>query len=82
MALLLDTHAPPALATTGNSVCVFVHGFEPYFYIEKPPAMSHEDIETMTQMLNVGVLLVNCACVLDPVGHGAGHMDGIEGLGP
>eukprot|EP00798_Chlamydomonas_sp_ICE-L_P022628 gene22628-29771_t len=37
---------------TGNSVCVFVHGFEPYFYIEKPGHWSTEDCDSLVKELN------------------------------
>ncbi|MEW5314891.1 MAG: hypothetical protein WDW38_006353 [Sanguina aurantia] len=36
----------------GNSVCVLVHGFEPYFYVEKPPSWGEEDISLFLVNLN------------------------------
>lgn len=39
---------------TGNSVCVFVHGFEPYFYVEAPTAtFSPDDCQALADLLNV-----------------------------
>jgi DNA polymerase delta subunit 1 len=35
----------------GNSVCCFVHGFEPYFYIACPPGMGPDDISNFHQSL-------------------------------
>ncbi|XP_023636370.1 DNA polymerase delta catalytic subunit isoform X2 [Capsella rubella] len=35
----------------GNSVCCFVHGFEPYFYIACPPGMGPDDISNFHQTL-------------------------------
>ena len=37
----------------GNSVVVFVHGFQPYFYIEKPRHWSGEECEGLVGELNV-----------------------------
>uniref|UniRef100_A0A7S3QWA8 DNA polymerase n=1 Tax=Dunaliella tertiolecta TaxID=3047 RepID=A0A7S3QWA8_DUNTE len=37
---------------TGQSVCAFVHGFEPYFYIEKPSMLEGtEDIDDLRKSL-------------------------------
>uniref|UniRef100_A0A1D1ZQR0 DNA polymerase n=1 Tax=Auxenochlorella protothecoides TaxID=3075 RepID=A0A1D1ZQR0_AUXPR len=37
----------------GNSVCLFVHGFEPYFYIESPrPTFSPDDCRALVEMFN------------------------------
>ncbi|KAL6749067.1 DNA polymerase delta subunit one [Haematococcus lacustris] len=36
----------------GNSVCVLVHGFEAYFYIEKPRSFGGEDLESLREALN------------------------------
>ncbi|GAX78824.1 hypothetical protein CEUSTIGMA_g6261.t1 [Chlamydomonas eustigma] len=36
----------------GNSVCAFVHGFEPYFYAEKPRNWGTEALEELQQDLN------------------------------
>ena len=38
----------------GNSVCVFVHGFEPYFYVECPPNWVPEHYEELLKALRVG----------------------------
>ncbi|CAN6821719.1 unnamed protein product [Brassica oleracea] len=35
----------------GHSVCCFVHGFEPYFYIACPPGMGPDDISRFHQSL-------------------------------
>lgn len=37
----------------GHSVCCHVHGFEPYFYINCPPGMGHDDIPRFRQVLEV-----------------------------
>ena len=40
----------------GNSVCVFVHGFEPYFYVEAPtPAFSPDDCTNLQEVLNAAL---------------------------
>eukprot|EP00887_Chlorella_sp_A99_P006196 scaffold3.g6196.t1 len=36
----------------GNSVCAFVHGFEPYFYVEAPPRFTPDDCATLQWELN------------------------------
>ena len=41
----------PALA--GNSVCTFVHGFEPYFYVEAPNNFSPDDCDSLAATFNV-----------------------------
>ena len=42
--------------TAGNSVCVFVHGFEPYFYVEAPlPQWTPDDSEELCKLLNVSL---------------------------
>lgn len=43
-----------ALSAAGNSVCAFVHGFEPYFYVEAPPAFGPDDCDSLRAQLNVG----------------------------
>lgn len=48
---------PPPSSTAGNSVCLFVHGFEPYFYVEAPTqGFSPDDCRALVDMLNVGSL--------------------------
>ena len=37
----------------GNSLCAFVHGFEPYFYVEAPPAFGPDDCDSLRAQLNV-----------------------------
>ena len=37
----------------GNSVCLFVHGFEPYFYIEAPPGWGPDECDILCNELNV-----------------------------
>ena len=38
----------------GNSVAVFVHGFEPYFYVEAPSAnFSPDDCIALAEVFNV-----------------------------
>lgn len=40
----------------GNSVAAFVHGFEPYFYVEAPSAsFSPDDCQALTAELNVRI---------------------------
>lgn len=41
---------------SGHSVCCFVHGFEPYFYIACPPGMGPDDISRFHQSLEVFLL--------------------------
>lgn len=41
---------------TGNSVCVYVHGFEPYFYVEKPKGWTEDDVELLRRELNKRLL--------------------------
>ncbi|KAK9916868.1 hypothetical protein WJX75_008145 [Coccomyxa subellipsoidea] len=36
----------------GNSVCTFVHGFEPYFYIEAPRSFGPDDCDSLSAQLN------------------------------
>ncbi len=39
----------------GSSVAAFVHGFEPYFYVEAPsPSFSPDDCQALAAELNVG----------------------------
>lgn len=37
----------------GNSVCAFVHGFEPYFYIEAPTHCGPDECDCIRNVLNV-----------------------------
>lgn len=37
----------------GNSVCAFVHGFEPYFLVEKPYSWNNDHTEALKSQLNV-----------------------------
>ena len=38
----------------GNSVCAFVHGFEPYLYVEAPtPDFGPDDCDVLRQHINV-----------------------------
>ena len=38
----------------GNSVCAFVHGFEPYVYVEAPtPDFGPDDCDLLRQHVNV-----------------------------
>lgn len=39
--------------SAGSSVCAFVHGFEPYFYVEAPPAFGPDDCDSLRALLNV-----------------------------
>ncbi|CAL5224971.1 g7745 [Coccomyxa viridis] len=36
----------------GNSVCAFVHGFQPYFYIEAPRGFGPDDCDSLCSQLN------------------------------
>lgn len=40
---------------SGNSVCVFVHGFEPYFYCDCPPMWTPEDCQELCNSLRVSI---------------------------
>lgn len=39
----------------GNSVCAFVHGFEPYFYVPAPPNFTPDDVPGFREALNARV---------------------------
>lgn len=47
----------------GNSVCTFVHGFEPYFYIEAPPDFTVDDLPEFKSELTVTIK--HCRFVFD-----------------
>ena len=52
-------------ARTGNSVCAFIHGFEPYFYVEAPMGFGPDDVESLCRELNVrGGLKLHCLPLL------------------
>lgn len=34
-------------------MCAFIHGFEPYFYVEAPPGFGPDDVESLCRELNV-----------------------------
>ena len=38
-------------------MCAFVHGFEPYFYIESPLDFSVDDCDSLRQLLDVCPIL-------------------------
>ncbi len=38
----------------GNSCCAYVHGFEPYFYIERRAHWSNDHLQALGDALNVG----------------------------
>jgi len=40
------------VTSSGNSVCVHVHGFQPYFYASLPPGLSPDDLESFRKALN------------------------------
>lgn len=48
----------------GNSVCAFVHGFEPYFLVEKPSFWNIDHTEALKQQLNVSTKRSSCLPVL------------------
>ena len=55
-----DTDLPEAailrvfgVTDTGASVCAFVHGFEPYFFVEAPPGFGPDDCDALARSLNV-----------------------------
>ena len=64
------------LSSAGNSVCVFVHGFQAYFYVEKPRSWGTEAIDELMRELNVSGRgewgRVPHACIMY-VPHGKGH---------
>ena len=43
----------PCCCHAGNSICAFVHGFEPYFYVEAPPGFGPDDCDSLRALLNV-----------------------------
>lgn len=40
--------------SAGNSCCAYVHGFEPYFYIERRAHWSNDHLQALGESLNVG----------------------------
>ncbi|KAK9843469.1 hypothetical protein WJX81_004288 [Elliptochloris bilobata] len=53
-----DLHEVPILrmygvTEAGNSVCAFIHGFEPYFYVEAPMGFGPDEAEALSRELNV-----------------------------
>ena len=38
---------------SGASVAAFVHGFDPYFYVEAPPGFGPDDCDGLCRSLNV-----------------------------
>ena len=58
---------------SGNSVATFVHGFEPYFYVEAPsPSFSTDDCQALASELNVRAVLRHGACMVQALGGGSG----------
>ena len=49
----LDVAQAVLHARAGNSVCAFIHGFEPYFYVEAPMGFGPDDVESLCRELNV-----------------------------
>jgi hypothetical protein len=47
------TPTPTPFGHAGSSVCVFVHGFEPYFFAEAPQGFSPDDCAPLAEELNV-----------------------------
>ncbi len=48
-------------------MCTFVHGFEPYFYIEAPRGFGPDDCDSLCAQLNVRFSLLEalpCMCFL------------------
>ena len=45
-------------AYAGNSVCAFVHGFQPYFYIEAPRGFGPDDCDALCSQLNAGTFFM------------------------
>lgn len=40
----------------GNSVCCYVHGFHPYFYVPAPPNFSEKNLPEFRMALNQAIL--------------------------
>jgi len=53
------------LCCAGNSVCAFVHGFQPYFYIEAPRGFGPDDCDSLCSQLNVRALPYPCQALHD-----------------
>lgn len=43
------------VSNKGNSVCAFIHGFEPYFYAKAPDGFTDHNVLQFTQALNAAV---------------------------
>jgi DNA polymerase delta subunit 1 len=43
------------VTAAGCSVCVFVHGFEPYFYVPAPPGFSPDDAAPAAEAVNAAI---------------------------
>ncbi len=44
-------------------MCAFVHGFEPYFYVEAPPAFGPDDCDSLRAQLNVSTLITSSCTI-------------------
>jgi DNA polymerase delta subunit 1 len=40
----------------GNSVCAFIHGFEPYFYVEMPSGFTPDDVDAFRKTLETKLI--------------------------
>ena len=59
-------HIPFLWTAPGNSVCAYVHGFLPYFYIEAPRGFGPDDCDSLCSQLNVRVAFTCCASLVAP----------------
>ena len=53
----VDKMARGSLLVAGNSVCAFLYGFEPYFYIMAPNNCTPDDCDSLRRNLNVSAPL-------------------------